>query len=290
MAPDRATARHHPPLGEGESTEEGSGGDARTSARDTGAGDGAAIEGGPAAGAPTAPGATGQTGPTERFKRAAAEAAAAIVQDGMRVGLGTGSTVAHLLPALANRKLSGLRCAATSPATEQAARALGLIVEDLDAIGELDIAIDGADQVDPAGWLVKGGGAAQTREKIVAAAARRFVVIVSAEKAVAALHPPVPLELLRFGVGRTLAEVGDARLRGGTRGPAAGAVDATDALESPDGNLIADYFGPIGNPAELAARLSATPGVVEHGLFAPEMVSCVLIAGAGGVERRAGAK
>ena len=194
----------------------------------------------------------------------------------MRVGLGTGSTVAYLLPALAERNLQGLRCAATSPATEQAARALGLTVEDLDALGELDLAIDGADQVDPAGWLVKGGGAAQTREKIVAAAARRFVVIVSAEKVVAALHPPVPLELLRFGVGRTLAEVGDARLRG--------------ELESPDGNLIADYFGPIGDPAELAARLSATPGVVEHGLFAPAMVSCVLIAGAGGVERRAGAK
>ncbi len=137
-----------------------------------------------------------------------------MVQDGMRVGLGTGSTVAYLLPALAERRLRGLRCAATSPATERAARALGLVVEDLDAVGELDIAIDGADQVDPAGWLVKGGGAAQTREKIVAAAARRFVVIVSAEKAVAALHPPVPLELLRFGVGRTLAEVGEARLRG----------------------------------------------------------------------------
>jgi ribose 5-phosphate isomerase A len=199
-----------------------------------------------------------------------------MVEDGMRVGLGTGSTVAYLLPALAERGLRGLRCAATSPATEQAARALGLIVEDLDALGELDIAIDGADQVDPAGWLVKGGGAAQTREKIVAAAAHRFVVIVSAEKAVAALHAPVPLELLRFGVEHTLAEVGEARLRG--------------ELESPDGNLIADYFGAIDDPASLAARLSATPGVVEHGLFAPEMVSCVLIAGTGGVEHRGGAK
>jgi ribose 5-phosphate isomerase A len=217
----------------------------------------------------------------------------------MRVGLGTGSTVAYLLPALAERKLSGLRCVATSPATEQAARALGLVVENLDAVGELDIAIDGADQVDPSGWLVKGGGAAQTREKIVAAAALRFVVIVSAEKAVAALHPPVPLELLRFGVGRTLAEVGEARLRRPSQRPgknpagatdATGATDAAGALESPDGNLIADYFGPIGDPASLAARLSATPGVVEHGLFAPEMVSCVLIAGAGGVERRTGAK
>jgi ribose 5-phosphate isomerase A len=247
MAPDRATARHHPPLGELSPT-------------------------------PT---------PTEDYKRAAAEAAAALVEDGMRVGLGTGSTVAYLLPALAERGLRGLRCAATSPATERAAQALGLLVEDLDALGELDIAIDGADQVEEAGWLVKGGGAAQTREKIVAAAARRFVVIVSAEKALAALRPPVPLELLRFGVGRTLSEVGEARLRQAPRGAGEG---STDALESPDGNLIADYFGPIGDPAELAARLSATPGVVEHGLFAPEMVSCVLVAGAGGVERRAGAK
>ena len=222
-------------------------------------------------------------------KRAAAQAAAALVTDGDRVGLGTGSTVAFLLPALAARGLR-LRCSATSQATEQAARTLGLDVEPLDDLGELDIAIDGADQVDPAGWLVKGGGAAQTREKIVAAAARRFVVIVSAEKALAALRPPVPLELLRFGVGRTLSEVGDARLRRAPGGASEGPAGSADALESPDGNLIADYFGPIGDPAELAARLSATPGVVEHGLFAPEMVSCILVAGAGGVERRAGAK
>jgi ribose 5-phosphate isomerase A len=212
----------------------------------------------------------------ERHKRAAAEAAAALVEDGMRVGLGTGSTVAHLLPALAARTLSGVRCVATSPATESAARALGLTVEELDAVGELDIAIDGADQVDPSGWLVKGGGAAQTREKIVASASRRFVVIVSAEKVVQALNPPVPLEVLRFGARHTLAAVGEARLRG--------------ELESPDGNLIADYLGPIEDPISLSARLSATPGVVEHGLFAPELVSDILIAGEHGVERRAGGK
>ena len=194
----------------------------------------------------------------------------------MRLGLGTGSTVAYLLPALAERNLRGLRCVATSPATEHAARALGLTVEQLDAVGELDIAIDGADQIDPRGWLIKGGGAAHTREKIVAAASRRFVVIASAEKAVAALRPPVPLEVLRFGALRTLAEVGNARLR--------------ENLESPDGNLIADYLGPVGDPASLAARLSAAPGVVEHGLFAPEMVSCILIAGESGVERREGGK
>jgi ribose 5-phosphate isomerase A len=214
--------------------------------------------------------------PTESYKRAAAEAAASMIEDGMRVGLGTGSTVAFLLPALAERGLRGLRCVATSPATTQAALALRLNVEDLDAVGELDIAIDGADQVDPSGWLVKGGGAALTREKIVAAAARRFVVIVSAEKVVPALRPPVPLELLRFGVERTLAEIGEARLRGN--------------VESPDDNLIADYFGPIGDPASLASRLSATPGVVEHGLFAPEMVSYIWIAGAGGVKGREGGK
>jgi ribose 5-phosphate isomerase A len=199
-----------------------------------------------------------------------------MIEDGMRLGLGTGSTVAYLLPALAERNLRGLRCVATSPATEQAARALGLKVEQLDAVGELDIAIDGADQIDPHGWLIKGGGAAHTREKIVAAASRRFVVIASAEKAVAALRPPVPLEVLRFGALRTLAEVGDAQPRGN--------------LESPDGNLIADYLGPVRDPASLAARLSATPGVVEHGLFAPEMVSCILIAGESGVERREGGK
>jgi ribose 5-phosphate isomerase A len=207
----------------------------------------------------------------ERYKQAAAEAAAALVGEGDRVGLGTGSTVAHLLPALVARGLS-LRCVATSPATERAARALGLVVEELDAVGELDIAIDGADQIDPRGWLVKGGGGAHTREKIVASAARRFVVIASAEKAVERLGPPVPLEILRFGAHTTLARLGDAVLR--------------EAPPSPEGNLIADYLGPIEEPQALARRLSETPGVVDHGLFAPELVNDILIAGAGGVERR----
>ncbi len=194
----------------------------------------------------------------------------------MRVGLGTGSTVAELLPAISDRGCKGLRCVATSPATEAAARALGLTVESLDEIGELDIAIDGADQIDRRGWLIKGGGGAHTREKIVAAAARRFVVIASAEKAVARLVPPVPLELVPFGARRTLSVLDPARLR--------------DVERSPDGGLIADYLGPIGDPDALSARLSATPGVVEHGLFAPELVSLILIAGESAVERRAGAK
>jgi ribose 5-phosphate isomerase A len=217
-----------------------------------------------------------EEGEIARHKRAAARAAAELIEDGMRVGLGTGTTVAYLLPAIAERGLEGLCCVATSPATQREALALGLTVRQLDELGELDIAIDGADQIDAQGWLVKGGGGAHTREKIVASAARRFVVIVSAEKSVAQLAPPVPLELLAFGVQHTLAEIGDARLRG--------------TMTSPDGGLIADYLGPIGDPRELSARLSATAGVVEHGLFAPEMVSLTLIAGEHGVERRAGAK
>ncbi len=229
------------------------------------------------------PRATGQQQPPliddpirEHQKAAAARAAAALVEDGMRLGLGSGSTFAHLLPAIAERGYAGLRCVATSPATAAAAGALGLVVQSLDEVGELDMAIDGADQIDEQGWLVKGGGGAHTREKIVAASARRFVVIASADKAVASIEPPIPLELLRFGVGRTLLSLTPARLRG---------VD-----DSPDGGLIADYFGPVGDPRELARRLSATPGVVEHGLFAPEMVSTILIARDSGVELREGAK
>jgi ribose 5-phosphate isomerase A len=207
----------------------------------------------------------------ECFKRAAAEAAAALLVDGMGVGLGTGSTVACLLPALAARGLD-VRCVATSPATEQAARELGLQLFELDELGTLDIAIDGADQIAPDGWLIKGGGGAHTREKIVARSSERFVVIASPEKAVEALHAPVPLELLRFGVHSTLAALGQAALRG--------------VPPSPDGSLIADYLGPVEDPGELAARLSATAGVVEHGLFEPQLVSDILIAGPGGIEHR----
>jgi ribose 5-phosphate isomerase A len=204
-------------------------------------------------------------------KRAAAEAAAELVADGDRVGLGTGSTVAELLPPLAARKLE-IVCVATSPATEEAARALGLRLDSLDELGTLDIAIDGADQVAPDGWLVKGGGGAHTREKVVAAAAERFVVIVSSDKLVDELCPPIPLELLRFGAKAVLAGLAPSELR--------------DAPPSPDGNLIADYLGAVGDPARLAARLNATPGVVEHGLFPPELVSDVIVAQGTSIEWR----
>jgi len=207
----------------------------------------------------------------EREKRLAAEAAAELVEDGMLLGLGTGSTVAHFLPAVARRAVS-VRCVATSPGTERAALELGLRVEPFDELDRLDLAVDGADQIDPSGWLVKGGGAAHTREKVVAAAAERFVVVASSDKAVAALGPPVPLELLAYGLQATLRALAPVELR--------------DVPPSPDGGVIADYLGPVGDPAELAARLAATPGVVEHGLFGPELVDEILVARGDQIERR----
>jgi len=210
----------------------------------------------------------------EQEKQLAAQTAAQLVQDGMCVGLGTGSTVAWLLPALAARELQ-VTCVASSPATEQAARALGLPVVSFAGAGapaQLDIAIDGADQVDPAGWLVKGGGGAHTREKAVVAAAERFVVIASSDKLVDRLRAPVPLELLQFGLTATLVRLGTVRLREGTP-------------RSPDGGVIADYTGEVDDPAELDTRLSKTVGVVEHGLFAPELVSEVIVARGTTVER-----
>jgi ribose 5-phosphate isomerase A len=163
---------------------------------------------------------------------------------------------------------------ATSPATEQKAVALGINVESFrgtGAVPRLDIAIDGADQVDPSGWLVKGGGGAHTREKAVAAAADRFVVIVSANKMVDTLTPPVPLELLEFGLAATLQRLETVQLR--------------DVPPSPEGGIIADFTGEFEDPEELSGRLSSTVGVVEHGLFPAEMVSDVIVAQGEEVER-----
>jgi len=204
-------------------------------------------------------------------KHTAALHAAELVRDGMRVGLGTGTTVAPLLPALAERDLR-IRCVATSSATEEAARALGLSVEPFDELTGLDIAIDGADQISPDLWLIKGGGRALTREKVVAAAAERFVVIASSNKVVDFLRSPVPLELMAFGLAATARRLGH--------------VEVRDGPQSPDGGVIADWTGPLDDPEALAARLSATAGVVEHGLFPPALVSDVIVAHDGRIEHR----
>jgi ribose 5-phosphate isomerase A len=209
-------------------------------------------------------------------KKLAAEAAAELVDDGMAVGLGTGSTVAHLLPAIAARGLSGIRCVATSVATEEQARELGIPVEPFASLERLDIAIDGADQVAPDHWLVKGGGGAHTREKIVAASAERFVVIADSSKTVEKISAPIPLELHRFGLDSTLGRIGSEL----------GAVEIRpDCPASPDDGVIADYRGPMHEPGELAARLSLLPGVVDHGLFPAGMVGAVLVGRGDSVER-----
>lgn len=206
-------------------------------------------------------------------KRLAAEAAAELVEDGMAVGLGTGSTVAHLLPAIARRGRSGIRCVATSVATEEQARGLGIPVEEFGELERLDIAIDGTDQVTPDGWLVKGGGGAHLREKIVAAAAHRFVVVADSSKPVDKLSAPIPLELFAFGLRSTLARLGtDVTIR--------------DVPRSPDEGVIADYNGAVDDPAALAARLESDPGVSAHGLFPPELVSEILVARGGEIELR----
>jgi ribose 5-phosphate isomerase A len=205
----------------------------------------------------------------ESEKQVAAEAAAALVEDGMHLGLGTGSTVAFLLPALARRTLD-LHCVATSPATEELARQLGIPVEPF-TCDRLDMAIDGADQISPEGWLVKGGGAAHTREKLVALAADRFVVIADSSKPVATLRAPVPLELMAFGLAATLARLGP--------------VSRRDVPLSPDGGVIADFTGPVDDPAALAATFEATPGIVGHGLFPPAMVATILVGRGRSVDR-----
>jgi ribose 5-phosphate isomerase A len=207
----------------------------------------------------------------EHEKQAAAEAAANLVTDGMLVGLGTGSTVAYLLAALGRRNLA-ISCVATSPATEALATRHGLRIQPFEEIDHLDLAVDGADQVDPRCWLIKGGGGAHTRERIVAAAAYRFVVIVSSNKLVERLQAPVPLELLAFGLDSTLAALSGAVLRSAPR--------------TPDGGVLADLHGDVSDPDQLSARLNATPGVVGHGLFPPTMVSMVLIGRGGEVESR----
>lgn len=201
----------------------------------------------------------------EEEKRRAGELAAALVEDGMRVGLGTGTTVAYVVTALGERAPDATYVA-TSPATAALAERCGLDVvafEGIDSPGALDLAIDGADEVAPDHWLVKGRGGAHTREKVVAAAAERFVVVVDTSKLVDALHPPVPLELLSFGLSSTIRLLGDVTIR--------------EAPRTPDGNVLADYRGDVGDPRALQVRLHQVPGVVSHGLFPPELVDKVLV-------------
>ena len=204
-------------------------------------------------------------------KRAAATRALDFVEQGMRLGLGTGSTAHVFVELLGERVAQGLRIIGipTSERTAAQARDLGIELSTLDDEPELDLTIDGADEYDPKLRLVKGGGGALLREKITAAASRRMIVIADESKAVETLGRfPLPVEVNRFGLAVTRAAVMREARRCGCEGEvdlrvAAGAEYVTDG-----GHLILDCrFGRIPEPEELALRLNAVPGVVEHGLF-----------------------
>lgn len=212
--------------------------------------------------------------PRAAAKEAAGRRAAGYVEDGMRVGLGTGSTVHFTIVALGERR-PDIVCAATSERTAALAADLGLRVAPPDALLTLDIAIDGADEVDARFNLIKGGGGAHLREKIIAAMARRFLVVVDESKLVDTLGAfGLPLEVLPFAPAVAAAHV---------RALGASAV-TTRAVRSDNGNLLMDAaFARIDDPAALAAQLAAIPGIVEHGLFLAPMVERVLVAGATGV-------
>jgi ribose 5-phosphate isomerase A len=221
------------------------------------------------------------------LKREAAAKALELVKPGMRLGLGTGSTAAHLVDLLGQRVAQGLevRCVPTSERTRAQAQSLGIPLADFDDLPELDLTIDGTDECDPHLRLIKGGGGALLREKIVATASHRMVVITDASKAVANLGKfPLPVEVNRFGIEATRRLILREAARAGCEGPLSlrgadrGAPFVTDG-----GHHIVDCaFGTIPAPEDLAARLVAIPGVVEHGLFIG-IARAVISAGADGI-------
>jgi ribose 5-phosphate isomerase A len=201
-------------------------------------------------------------------KRAVGEAAALLVEDCMTVGLGSGSTAAFFVKALAQRRLT-LRCVATSEATAALAARHGLTVIDLDAAGRIDLTIDGADEIGPELSLIKGGGAALLREKLVWEASTRCIAIADASKHAPILGGyPLPVEVVAFGRETTAARIAAVLLDAG--------LDATPTLRLKDGRPLVTDSGnviydaacrAIHNPPALALALKAITGVVEHGLF-----------------------
>jgi len=207
---------------------------------------------------------------TDAAKKAAAAAALGAVREGMVIGLGTGSTAAHLVRGLAARVAEGLRVTGvpTSEATAALARALGLPLTTLEEAGRLDLTIDGADEIGPGLALMKGGGGALLREKIVAAASAEMLVIADDSKHVAALGAfPLPVEVVSFGLSATRAHVA-AAVGLAPDAPEIGLRGGADSFVTDQGNRILDlHLGRIDDPSALDIRLNAIPGVVETGLF-----------------------
>ena len=221
--------------------------------------------------------------PVLAFKRQAGERAASLVQSGMVVGLGTGSTamfaIRRIADLLRDRELRDILTIATSRATDAAARALGIPMLTDDIPGEIDLTIDGADEVDPTLNLIKGGGGALLREKIVAQASRREIIVVDADKLSPRLgtHWALPVEVLEFG-WRSQAHFLESLGAAVTPRMADGELYRTD-----QGNIVLDSrFGPIPNPTVLAGTLDSRAGLIEHGLFIG-IASDVIVAGKDGL-------
>jgi ribose 5-phosphate isomerase A len=222
----------------------------------------------------------------DQRKREAAQRALNLVKPGMKLGLGSGTT-AHAFVEVVGEAVKGgleIMCVGTSKATEDQARNLGIPLSTLDDLPELDLVVDGADEIDPQLRLIKGGGGALLREKIVAAASKRMAVIADSSKLVPTLGAfPLPVEVVPFGLSATRGHIeraiaglklgGPIRLRGGS------APFVTDG-----GHYILDCsLGAIDDPERLGEVLSMIPGVVEHGLFVG-FARTAIIAGAEGVQ------
>ena len=210
-------------------------------------------------------------------KRAAAEAAAAEVVDGCRLGVGTGSTVNHFIDVLGQRKLDLPVVVSSSEASTERLARHGIRATDLNQAGDLDLYVDGADEVDALGHMIKGGGGALTREKIVAAASRRFVCIVDDSKLVRVLGEfPLPVEVIpmaRSYVARQMVKLG-------------GLPEYREGFVTDNGNVILDVRHlDIVNPVEMETRINQIAGVVTVGIFAHRRADLVLVATARGVDR-----
>lgn len=209
-------------------------------------------------------------------KQRAAAASLEYIEDGQVIGLGTGSTAAHVIRGVAERVRAGLRIRAipTSRRTRDLAAELGIPLTTLDEVQQIDVTIDGADEIDPQRRLIKGAGGALLREKIVASASRRLVIVADSSKQVAALgRGPLPVEVVGFAQALVARRIGELGASAALRRDDRGAPFVTD-----EGHHILDCrFPEIPDPAGLARALGELPGVVEHGLFIG-MASVVLVA------------
>ena len=224
----------------------------------------------------------------DQLKRLAAARALEAVRPGMRLGLGTGSTAKHFVELLGERVRGGLKvlCVPTSEQTHAQALACGVPLTTLDETPELDLTVDGADEIDHQLRLIKGGGAALLREKIVAAASARFLVIADETKLVTELGRfPLPVEVTPFGIVSTTAAIRRAVDASGCNGALVLRRGQDGAPVTTDGghHIIDAMLGRISDPEGLSERLSSIPGVMEHGLFLG-MATAAILATVSGVK------